>query len=204
MTTVIKKTSLLFWALVLAIGGCTLPEKKSIENTIALRSKAIKSERSNNLELKIEHLLQQLTLDEKILLVHSNGKFSVSSIERLGIHELWMSDGPHGVREETARNEWLPAGWNDDHATYLPPLISVASSWDKNLARRHGEVLGSESRHRRKDIILGPGVNMARLPINGRTFEYMGEDPYLAAKLVVEEIQGIQSKDVAACVKHYV
>jgi len=155
------------------------------------------------LEERVEALLAQLTLAEKVSLVHSNGKFSIASIERLGIHELWMSDGPHGVREETARDEWLPAGWNNDHATYLPPLISVAGSWDKDLARRHGEVLGSEARHRRKDIILGPGVNIARLPSNGRTFEYMGEDPFLASKLVVPQIKGIQSKDVAACVKHY-
>ncbi len=203
MITVSKYTGLILLVLGLVMGGSMLSIAQAEQNNIQQLSNAIKQDRFNGLEEKIEGLLQQLTLDEKILLVHSNGKFSVSSIERLGIHELWLSDGPHGVREETARNEWLPAGWNDDHATYLPPLIAIASSWDKDLARRHGEVLGSESRHRRKDIILGPGVNMARLPINGRTFEYMGEDPYLAATLVVPEIQGIQSKDVAACVKHY-
>ncbi|MBF0198947.1 MAG: glycoside hydrolase family 3 C-terminal domain-containing protein [Planctomycetes bacterium] len=163
----------------------------------------ILKQRMHGLEERVEALLSQLTLAEKVSLLHSNGKFSISSVERLGIHELWMSDGPHGVREETDRVEWIPAGWNNDHATYLPPLISVAGSWDRDLARRHGEVLGSEARHRRKDIILGPGANMARLPINGRTFEYMGEDPTLVSTLVVPQIKGIQSKDVAACIKHY-
>ncbi|MEI6859800.1 MAG: glycoside hydrolase family 3 C-terminal domain-containing protein [Shewanella sp.] len=154
-------------------------------------------------ETRVETLLAQLTLEEKISLTHANAKFSIASVERLGIHEMWMSDGPHGVRHEIERYSWNSANWNDDYSTYLPPLTAVAASWDPNMATLHGNVLGSEARHRRKDVILGPGVNLARLPLYGRNFEYLGEDPYLAAKLVVPQIKAIQSNDVAASVKHY-
>ncbi len=156
-----------------------------------------------NVEAEVERLLPLLTLDEKISLTHANGKFSVASVERLGIHEMWMSDGPHGVRYEISRHSWAPAGWTDDYSTYLPHLTSVAASWDPAMAKLHGDVLGSEARHRNKDFILGPGVNLARLPLYGRNFEYMGEDPFLAARLGVEEIKAIQANDVAATIKHY-
>jgi beta-glucosidase len=155
------------------------------------------------IEAEIERLLSELTLDEKISLVHAKGKFSVASVERLGIHETWLSDGPHGVREEISRDSWMPAGWSDDYSTYLPPLTTVAASWNRDIAKLHGDVLGSEARHRGKDFILGPGVNLARLPLNGRNFEYMGEDPVLAGKLAVAEIAGIQANNVAATIKHY-
>ena len=154
-------------------------------------------------ETEVEALLGQLTLDEKISLVHADGKFVVNAIERLGIHEMWMSDGPHGVRMEINRDDWDPAGWDNDVATYLPPTTMVAASWNPRMARLHGTVLGAEARHRNKDLILGPGVNLARLPINGRNFEYLGEDPYLASRLVVESVRGIQSNDVAATIKHF-
>ncbi|HEY7774353.1 MAG TPA: glycoside hydrolase family 3 C-terminal domain-containing protein [Marinagarivorans sp.] len=155
------------------------------------------------IEAEIERLLAQMTLEEKGLLVRANGKFSVSAVERLGIHETWLSDGPHGVREEISRHSWDAAGWTDDYATYLPPLTTVASSWDTEMAALHGDVLGSEARHRRKDFILGPGVNLARLPLYGRNFEYFGEDPFLAGKLAAAEVAAIQNNDVAATVKHY-
>ncbi|BAJ02913.1 beta-glucosidase [Shewanella violacea DSS12] len=151
----------------------------------------------------MESLLSQLTLEEKISLTHANTKFSIAAIERLGIHQMWMSDGPHGVRHEIERYSWNSANWDDDYSTYLPPLTAVAASWDLNMASLHGNVLGSEARHRNKDVILGPGVNLARLPLYGRNFEYLGEDPFLAAKLVVPQVKAIQSNDVAASVKHY-
>ena len=160
-------------------------------------------ERIANVEAEIKRLLPLLTLEEKISLVHAAGKFHIPAIERLGIHEMWMSDGPHGVRYEIDRDSWAPAGWTNDYSTYLPPLTAVAASWDEHMASLHGNVLGAEARHRNKDLILGPGVNLARLPLYGRNFEYMGEDPFLASKLVVPTVKAIQANDVGATVKHY-
>lgn len=164
---------------------------------------AVLERRLADVEPRVEALLGQLTLDEKISLLHADGKFVVNAIERLGIHELWMSDGPHGVRLEINRDDWDPAGWDNDVATYLPPTTMVAASWNPAMARLHGSVLGAEARHRNKDLILGPGVNLARLPINGRNFEYVGEDPFLASRMAVESVLGIQANDVAATIKHY-
>lgn len=158
---------------------------------------------SASIERQVEYLLGQLTLEEKISMVHANSKFTVAGVERLGIPEMHLSDGPHGVREEISRHSWDSANWDTDYATYLPPLTAVAASWDPDMATLHGTVLGREARHRGKDIILGPGVNLARLPLYGRNFEYFGEDPFLTSRLVVPEIQAIQANDVAACVKHY-
>jgi len=162
-----------------------------------------KKTRLENVETNVAAMLAKMTLEEKISLLHGSGKFKVNAIERLGIPELWLSDGPHGVRYEFKNDVWEAAGRDDDYATYLPHLTSVASSWDLNMATLHGSVLGAEARDRKKDIILGPGVNLARTPLYGRNFEYMGEDPYLASKLVVPEVKAIQSFDVAANVKHY-
>jgi len=161
------------------------------------------SNRLGAVEENVENLLKKLTLEEKISLVHASGKFHINAIERVGIPEMWLSDGPHGVRHQINRDDWNSAGWTDDHSTYLPHLTSVAASWDPAIAALHGQVLGAEARERKKDFILGPGVNLARLPLYGRNFEYMGEDPILAAKLVVPQIKAIQANDVAATVKHY-
>jgi beta-glucosidase len=161
------------------------------------------SKRQDSVEAELERLLAQLTLEEKVSLCHANSKFAIAGVERLGIQEMWMSDGPHGVREEISRDSWSPAGWDNDHATYLPPLTAVAASFNPEMATLHGSVLGAEARERKKDVILGPGVNLARLPLYGRNFEYLGEDPYMASKMVVPEIVAIQKNDVAACVKHY-
>jgi len=155
-------------------------------------------------EAEVERLLVALTLEEKISMLHANSKFTVAGVDRLNIKEMTLSDGPHGVREEISRHSWASANWDTDYGTYLPPLTAVAASWDPEQARLHGSVLGAEARHRGKDIILGPGVNIARLPTYGRNFEYFGEDPFLAASMVVPQVQSIQENDVAACVKHYV
>jgi len=170
------------------------PEKKQFEQ---------KSQRLAQVEQNVERLLSKMTLPEKVSLAHASGKFHINAIERVGIPEMWLSDGPHGVRHQIERHTWASAGWTDDHATYLPHLTSVAASWDVEISRLHGQVLGAEARDRKKDFILGPGVNLARLPLYGRNFEYMGEDPILAAKLVVPQIEAIQANDVAATVKHY-
>lgn len=154
-------------------------------------------------ETRLEALLSEMTLEEKVTLCHAWSKFSVAPIERLGIPELMMSDGPHGVREEVVRDGWMPANRDDDFVTALPTGTALAATFNRDMARLHGRVLGNEARGRGKDIILGPGVNIMRTPLCGRNFEYFGEDPYLAAELVVPEVEGIQENDVAACVKHF-
>ena len=178
--------------------------KQSIKkNNVANLYQTLIRQENLTIDEKVFGLLKALTLPEKISLVHASGKFHINAITRLGIPEMWLSDGPHGVRHQIERHSWESANWTDDYATYLPHLTSVAASWDPLMASMHGYVLGREARHRGKDFILGPGVNLGRLPLYGRNFEYMGEDPMLAAKLVVPEIKAIQAQDVAATVKHY-
>jgi beta-glucosidase len=150
-----------------------------------------------------EEIVKKMTLEEKIALLHADGKFCTGAVPRLGIPEIWMSDGPHGVREEISRHNWNPAGWTTDSSTYLPTLTTLASTWNPTLAYLHGQTLGNEAKARNKHIILGPGINIHRSPLCGRNFEYMSEDPYLISQLVVPYIKGVQSEDVAACVKHY-
>lgn len=185
----------------LSLCACETGNNKQLSEQI--KPLESKQHRLASVEQNVEHTLSKMTLKEKISLVHASGKFHVNAIEHLGIPELWLSDGPHGVRHQIEKYSWDSAGWTDDDSTYLPHLTSVAASWDTNMATLHGSVLGSEARHRNKDIILGPGVNLARLPLYGRNFEYMGEDPFLASKLVVPEVIAIQENDVAANVKHY-
>ena len=158
---------------------------------------------SADIETRIESLLKQMSLAEKITLLHANSKFNTAGIERLGIPGLALSDGPHGVRRETAADSWAPVGWDDDYVTYLPTGSALASTWNPKMGRLFGETLGAEARHRNKDIILGPGINIVRTPVCGRNFEYFGEDPYHAGRMAAEVVRGIQNNDVAACVKHY-
>lgn len=154
-------------------------------------------------EKRIEELLAQMTLEEKVWLCHANSKFNAGGITRLGLEELSMSDGPHGVRYEMERNGWLCVDKEGSKCTYLPPETTLAATWNETLARRFGETLGSEARYRKKDIILGPSVNLIRTPLCGRNFEYMSEDPCLIEKLAPELVKGIEAQDTAACVKHY-
>ncbi|MFO7755744.1 MAG: glycoside hydrolase family 3 C-terminal domain-containing protein [Bacteroidales bacterium] len=155
-------------------------------------------------EERIEEIIQQLTLEEKVRMCHAQSKFSSPGVERLGIPELWMSDGPHGVRAEIEWDSWNYAGWTNDSCTAFPALTCLAASFNPDLAYRYGVAVGEEARYRRKDVLLGPGVNIYRTPLNGRNFEYMGEDPHLASGMVVPYIKGVQTNGVAACVKHYV
>lgn len=194
-----KQTLLYLIPLLIFLSAC---QQEKIETT-EIKNAASKSERLATVERDVEALLAKMTLPEKVSLAHASGKFHINAIERLNIPEMWLSDGPHGVRHQIEKHSWDSAGWTDDHATYLPHLTSVAASWDVEISRLHGQVLGAEARERKKDFILGPGVNLARLPLYGRNFEYMGEDPILAAKLVVPQIKAIQENDVAATVKHY-
>jgi beta-glucosidase len=156
-----------------------------------------------SIEERITKLMMRMTLAEKIILCHAGSKFAVAAIPRLGIPEFWMSDGPHGVRHEICRDSWDPVDTEEDRSTYLPTGIALAATWNPDAAYRFGTVLGAEARHRGKDVILGPGINIARTPLCGRNFEYFGEDPHLIAALIAPEIQGIQSQGIAACVKHF-
>lgn len=148
-------------------------------------------------------LLRKLTLEEKISMIHGDGLFETSAVERLAIPALKMSDGPMGVRREFEKNAWKPSGNNDDFVTYLPCNSAVASTWNRRMAYECGKVLGEEARGRGKDVILAPGINIKRSPLCGRNFEYMSEDPYLTGSQAVPLIKGVQESDVAACVKHF-
>jgi beta-glucosidase len=161
------------------------------------------SNNSQSVETKIDHIISSLTIEEKVALCHAQSKFSTPGVERLGIPELWMSDGPHGVRGEINWDNWGYAGWTNDSITAFPALTCLAATFNPNLSKDYGISIGEEARYRKKDVLLGPGVNMYRSPLNGRNFEYMGEDPFLASKMVVPYIQGVQQNGVAACVKHY-
>ncbi|QKG58854.1 glycoside hydrolase family 3 C-terminal domain-containing protein [Hymenobacter sp. BRD128] len=153
-------------------------------------------------EADITALLAKLTLEEKVHLIHANSAFAAGGVPRLGIPEVMTSDGPHGVRPEQGRN-WKPPVGADDAGTYLPTNNTLAATWNPALGHAYGTVLGSEANARGKDIILGPGINIVRAPLNGRNFEYLSEDPFLVSKMVVGYIQGVQSQGVSACVKHY-
>lgn len=155
------------------------------------------------IEVRVQDALNRMTVEEKTRLSYAQGKFSSPGCPRLGIPELWMSDGPHGVRAEINWNDWGYAGWTNDSCTAFPALTCLAASWNPLLAAKYGYAIGEEARYREKDVLLGPGVNIYRTPLNGRNFEYMGEDPYLASELCVPYIQGVQKNGVAACVKHY-
>ena len=155
------------------------------------------------IEKRIQQLIKQMTLKEKVGMLHGNSKFYTSEIKRLGIPEWALSDGPHGVRAEMNRHNWKYAGWINDSATCFPPGTAMAASWNLELAKQRGFVLGEEARYRKKDVLLGPGINIIRSPLCGRNFEYLSEDPYLISELTVSYIKALQSKDVAASVKHF-
>ena len=158
---------------------------------------------SKPLEQRIDDALARMTLDEKIAVIHAQSKFSSPGVKRLGFPDLWTDDGPHGVRPDVLWDEWEQAGQTNDSCVAFPALTCLAATWNPDLARLYGESLGEEALYRNKSVMLGPGVNIFRTPLNGRNFEYMGEDPFLASRMVVPYVQGLQSKGVAACVKHY-
>nr|WP_238319376.1 glycoside hydrolase family 3 C-terminal domain-containing protein [Bacteroides propionicifaciens] len=156
-----------------------------------------------DMESKIERVLEQLTLQEKVALCHAQSKFSSAGVPRLGIPENWMTDGPHGIRPEVLWDEWDQASWTNDSCIAFPALTCLAATWNEHMSQIYGKAIGEEARYRNKNVLLGPGVNIYRTPLNGRNFEYMGEDPFLASRMVVPYIKGVQSNGVAACVKHF-
>ncbi|WMJ86690.1 beta-glucosidase family protein [Anaerocolumna sp. MB42-C2] len=152
---------------------------------------------------QMEELIGKMTLDEKIGMIHGNQLFQTKGVERLGIPPFISSDGPMGCRLDYQPASWQVIGQNYDYTSYLPSNTALAATWNPDIAYETGKILGKEARGRGKDMILAPGINMMRTPLCGRSFEYMGEDPHLAAEMVVPMIQGIQENDVAACVKHF-
>ncbi len=167
------------------------------------QQKAIYLDTTKPVEQRIEDALSRMTLQEKIRVIHAQSKFSSAGVPRLGFRDFWTDDGPHGVRPDVLWDEWEQAGQTNDSCVAFPALTCLAATWNPTMSRLYGRSLGEEAKYRGKNMILGPGVNIYRTPLNGRNFEYMGEDPYLASKMVVPYIQGLQSMGVAACVKHY-
>ena len=155
------------------------------------------------IEARVKDALSRMTLEEKVALCHAQSKFSSAGVPRLGIPEVWMSDGPHGVRAEINWNDWGYANWTNDSITAFPALTCLAATWNPEMSAKYGKAIGEEARYREKDVLLGPGVNIYRTPLNGRNFEYMGEDPYLASVMCVPYIQEVQKNGVAVSVKHY-
>ncbi|MCR4583655.1 MAG: glycoside hydrolase family 3 C-terminal domain-containing protein [Prevotella sp.] len=185
-----KKTilSLLSFLAVTAAGAQSLP---------------VYLDESKPLEQRVDDALARMTLDEKIAVIHAQSKFSAAGVPRLGIPDLWTDDGPHGVRPDVLWDEWVQAGHTNDSCVAFPALTCLAATWNPSLAQIYGESLAEEALYRDKDVMLGPGVNIFRTPLCGRNFEYMGEDPWLSSRMVVPYVRGLQSKGVAACVKHY-
>lgn len=182
------------WMMVFAFASMAIP---------ALAQTPVYLDDNQPIEERVKDALSRMTLEEKVKLCHAQSKFSSAGVPRLGIPEVWMSDGPHGVRAEINWNDWGYAKWTNDSITAFPALTCLAATWNPEMAAKYGKSLGEEARYREKDVILGPGVNIYRTPMNGRNFEYMGEDPYLAGTLCVPYIQEVQKNGVAVSVKHY-
>lgn len=155
------------------------------------------------IEERVEDALSRMTVEEKVAFIHAQSKFSSPGVPRLGIPENWMTDGPHGIRAEVMWDEWYGANWTNDSCIAFPALTCLAATWNPEMSALYGKSIGEEARYRNKNVLLGPGVNIYRTPLNGRNFEYMGEDPYLASIMVVPYIQEVQKNGVAACVKHF-
>ncbi len=179
----------------LALAAVALP--------LQAQQKPVYQDAAKPIEERVEDALSRLTLEEKVAMIHAQSKFSSAGVPRLGIPEVWTTDGPHGIRPEVLWDEWDQAGWTNDSCVAYPALTCLAATWNPDMARLYGKSIGEEARYRNKNILLGPGVNIYRTPLNGRNFEYMGEDPYLASRMVVPYVQGVQENGVAACVKHF-
>lgn len=180
-------------ALLVGAGSCCAPQAT---DPIYLDANA-------SIEERVEDALSRLTIEEKVALCHAQSKFSIKGVPRLGIPEVWMSDGPHGVRAEIEWDSWNYAGWGNDSCTAFPALTCLAATWNPAMSALFGKAIGEEARFRKKDVLLGPGVNIYRTPLNGRNFEYMGEDPKLASAMVAPYIEAAQQSGIATCVKHY-
>lgn len=189
-----KITNILSIIALFAVGCTSTPQGSQVATYL---------DESKPMDERVEDALQRMTLREKIDIIHAQSKFSSPGVERLGIPELWCTDGPHGIRPEVMWDEWDQAAWTNDSCTAFPALTCLAATWNTEMSAKYGKAIGEEARYREKDVLLGPGVNIYRTPMNGRNFEYMGEDPHLSSKMVVPYVQEVQKNGVAACVKHF-
>lgn len=152
--------------------------------------------------MRYKELIGRMTLEEKAVLMSGKDFWQSQEIEHLGIKNMFLADGPHGIRKQTAAADHL--GLNpSEPATCFPTAATVANSWNEELSEKIGEYLGKEAVTQKVNVLLGPGINMKRNPLCGRNFEYFSEDPYLAGKLAAGYIRGIQSHGISACVKHF-
>jgi len=185
------RKSILFSAFALAVVACGTPAVKNAQDALTVNDK------------KINEIIAQMTLEEKVEMLHSKTNMSSEGVPRLGIQDIKYADGPFGIREEGVPNGFQSAGWTTDSATYFPTGSALAATWSEELAKLYGKGMGTEARLRGKDVILGPAINIQRLPVGGRSYEYLSEDPYLAARLAVGYVQGAQEAGTAACIKHF-
>ncbi|MGM9736522.1 MAG: glycoside hydrolase family 3 C-terminal domain-containing protein [Candidatus Cryptobacteroides sp.] len=190
----LKPVATVFVAALLAVSCGNCPKESD---------KPVYLDENQPLEARVEDALSRMTIEEKVRILHAQSKFSSAGVPRLGIPELWTTDGPHGIRPEVLWDEWDQAGWTNDSCVAFPALTCLAATWNEEMSALYGKSIGEEARYREKDVLLGPGVNIYRTPLNGRNFEYMGEDPYLASVMVVPYIKEVQKNGVAVCVKHY-
>ena len=175
----------------------------ALGSTLHAQNIPVYLDETKTIEERVEDALNRMTVEEKVAMTHAQSKFSSPGVPRLGIPEFWMTDGPHGIRPEVLWDEWEQAGWTNDSCVAFPALTCLAATWNPEMSLLYGKSIGEEARYRKKDVLLGPGINIYRTPLNGRNFEYMGEDPYLTSQMVVPYIQGVQQNGVAACVKHF-
>lgn len=154
-------------------------------------------------EARITEIIKSMTLEEKVNMLHGKNMFSSAGVERLGIADIEYADGPFGIREEMEHHSWKPLGWDTDRATFFPTGSALAATWCPDIAYQYGKAMAIEARLRGKDMILGPAMNIQRLPTGGRTYEYLSEDPILSGELAVGYTLGAQDNDAAVCLKHY-
>ena len=193
-----NRQTLVFFAVAIALAACATGCNRSTKSNVPDYLNPDKS-----IEERVADALPRLTTEEKVAMLHAQSKFSSRGVPRLGITEVWCTDGPHGIRPEVLWDDWDQAGWTNDSCTAFPALSCLAATWDREMSLLFGRSIGEEARYRKKDVLLGPGVNICRTPLGGRSFEYMGEDPYLSGQMVVPYVKGVQENGVAACVKHF-
>jgi beta-glucosidase len=152
---------------------------------------------------QIDGIISQMTLEEKVNMLHAKHMFISAGVERLGIADMIYADGPFGIREEMQPDGWMGIGWENDKATFFPTGSALAATWSPELAYKYGTGMAKEARLRGKDMLLGPAINIQRIPTGGRTYEYLSEDPYLSSLLSVQYTKGVQDNGVAVCLKHY-
>ncbi|MDD4920778.1 MAG: glycoside hydrolase family 3 C-terminal domain-containing protein [Bacteroidales bacterium] len=158
---------------------------------------------SADTEKQIRDLTAQMTLEEKVDMLHGQTMFTSAGVERLGISSIKYADGPFGIREELEPRSWTPLGLTTDSATFFPTGSALAATWSEEMAYLYGKGMAEEARTRGKDMILGPAINIQRIPTGGRTYEYLSEDPLLSSRLAVGYVRGVQDNGAAACIKHY-